>query len=62
MVSGLFEKKWDAIPPHPAPPPALFVYVMATVFHFLISFHYRFAVFSNLLAVIAFSVQVTHLL
>jgi hypothetical protein len=23
MVSGLFEKKRDAIPPHPAPPQAL---------------------------------------
>jgi hypothetical protein len=23
MVSGLFEKKQDAIPPHPAPPQAL---------------------------------------
>jgi hypothetical protein len=23
MVSGLFEKKLDAIPPHPAPPKAL---------------------------------------
>jgi hypothetical protein len=25
MVSGLFEKKRDAIPPHPAPPQALTV-------------------------------------
>jgi hypothetical protein len=23
MISGLFERKWDAIPPHPAPPKAL---------------------------------------
>jgi hypothetical protein len=26
MVSGLFEKKRDAIPPHPAPPQALNMY------------------------------------
>jgi hypothetical protein len=25
MVSGLFEKKRDAIPPHPAPPQALYI-------------------------------------
>jgi hypothetical protein len=25
MVSGLFEKKRDAIPPHPAPPQALII-------------------------------------
>jgi hypothetical protein len=27
MVSGLFEKKRDAIPPHPGPPQALFLNV-----------------------------------
>jgi hypothetical protein len=32
MVSGLFEKKRDAIPPHPAPPQALGINSNVTVF------------------------------
>jgi hypothetical protein len=31
MVSGLFEKKLDAIPPHPTPPQALLQFLKAII-------------------------------
>jgi hypothetical protein len=33
MVSGLFERKWDAISPHPAPPQALSIMQIAFIFY-----------------------------
>jgi hypothetical protein len=33
MVSGLFEKKRDAIQPHPTPPQALLIFYICHHFH-----------------------------